>query len=261
MLLIIWCFLCVFPFVWTFFGSFKPFKELVSSPNMIPKTWTLDAYEAMLHRVNFVNAFGNSVLAAFLVTVVCVLTSAAMGYIFAKYTFPGKEIFFLVLLGTMMVPFSVVLVPLYVTIANLGMANQLAGIIVTGFWSTFGIFMLRQFMESLPGELIDAARIDGASEWRIFFTIVMPMSGAPMGALAVFVFLGNWDSLLWPLIVLNSPEKQTLPLVLAGLRNLWWNRYDMWAAGSMLTVIPVMILYSFASKYFIRGIAMTGLKA
>jgi multiple sugar transport system permease protein len=121
--------------------------------------------------------------------------------------------------------------------------------------------MLRQFMESLPGELIDAARIDGASEWRIFFTIVMPMSGAPMGALAVFVFLGNWDSLLWPLIVLNSPEKQTLPLVLAGLRNLWWNRYDMWAAGSMLTVIPVMILYSFASKYFIRGIAMTGLKA
>jgi len=221
----------------------------------------LSAYEMIFHRVNFVSAFFNSVISAVSVTVVCVLTSSAMGFIFAKYRFLGKELFFTILLATMMVPFSVVLVPLYVIIANLGMANQLSGIIVTGFWSTFGIFMMRQFMESLPGELLDAARIDGASEWRIFFTIVIPISAAPMGALAVFVFLGNWDSLLWPLIVLNSPDKQTLPLVLAGLRNLWWNRYDMWAAGSMLTIIPVMLLYAFASKYFIRGIAMTGLRA
>ena len=121
--------------------------------------------------------------------------------------------------------------------------------------------MMRQFMETIPSELLDAARIDGASEYRIFGQIVLPLATAPMAALAVFTFLGNWDSYLWPLVVMTSPEKQTVPLVLAGMRNLWWTRYEMWSAGSMLTVIPVMLLYSFMSKYFIRGIAMTGLKA
>ena len=106
-----------------------------------------------------------------------------------------------------------------------------------------------------------AARIDGASEWRIFFTIVLPMATSALAALIVFIFLFNWDNFLWPLVVLNSPEKQTLPLVLAGLRSLYWTRYEMWAAGSMLTVVPVMLIYIFASKYFIRGLAMTGLKA
>jgi multiple sugar transport system permease protein len=161
----------------------------------------------------------------------------------------------------MMVPFAVVMVPLYITIADFGLVDRLGGIIVTGFFSTFGIFMMRQFMESIPFELIDAARIDGASEWRIFFTLVMPMSLSPMSALAVFVFLGNWDSFMWPLIVLHSLKRQTIPLVLAGLRSLYGTRYDMWSAGSMLTVVPIMIIYSFASRYFIQGIAMTGLKA
>ena len=123
------------------------------------------------------------------------------------------------------------------------------------------MFMMRQFMETIPSELIDAARIDGASEWRIFVQIILPLSGAPLAALGIFAFLANWDSYLWPLVVLNSPERQTLPLILAGLRNLWWTRYEMWSAGSMLTVIPVMIIYAVASRYFIRGIAMTGMKA
>ncbi|MHB0857218.1 MAG: carbohydrate ABC transporter permease [Anaerolineae bacterium] len=259
--LIIQSCMAIVPFIWMIFASFKPFKELVSSRSLLPKVWTVQAYEDILGRVNFIPAFQNSVIAAVSVTTVTVLTSAALGYIFAKYRFPGKEQLFLLLLGTMMVPFSVVLVPLYITIADMGFVNQLFGIIITGFWSTFGIFMMRQFMESIPNELIDAARIDGASEWRTFFTLIMPMAASPMGALAVFAFLGNWDSLLWPLIVLNSPEKQTLPLVLAGLRSLYWNRYELWSAGSMLTVLPVMILYSFSSKYFIKGIAMTGLKA
>ncbi len=159
-----------------------------------------------------------------------------------------------------MVPFSVILVPLYVTIAKMGFSNHLTGLVVTGLWSTFGIFMLRQFMEGIPFELLDASRIDGASEWRIFLQIVLPLSKAPLAALATFTFLANWDSLLWPLVVLNSQDKQTLPLVLAGLRNLYWSRYDLWAAGAMLTVIPVMIVYSLGSRYFIQGIAMSGMK-
>jgi multiple sugar transport system permease protein len=253
--------LAVFPFIWMIFASFKTFKDLVSSTQMLPQVWTLNNYIEIASRINFPVAFLNSMIAATAVTVFTLLTSAALGYIFAKYRFWGKEKLFLLLLSTMMVPFAVVLVPLYLTVTGFGLANSLGGIIITGLWSSFGMFMLRQFMESIPFELIDAARIDGASEWRIFGQIVLPLSGAPMAALAVFAFLGNWDSYLWPLVVLSSPEKQTLPLVLAGLRNLWWTRYEMWSAGSMLTVVPVMLIYSLASKYFIRGIAMTGLKA
>jgi multiple sugar transport system permease protein len=159
-----------------------------------------------------------------------------------------------------MVPFAVVLVPLYITISNLGLANNLGGVMVVALWSTFGIFMMRQFMEGIPFELIDASRIDGASEWRIFFQIAIPLSKAPLGALAVFTVLWNWDNYLWPLVVLSSPNKQTLTLVLAGLRNLYWTRYDLWSAGSMLTIIPVMLVYIFASRYFIQGIALSGLK-
>ena len=253
--------LAIVPFIWMIFASFKTFKDLVSSTQMLPQVWTMNNYIEIISRINFPVAFLNSTISATSVTVFTLFTSAALGYVFAKYRFWGKEKLFMLLLSTMMVPFAVVMVPLYITITSFGFANSLSGIIITGLWSAFGMFMLRQFMETIPSELIDAARIDGASEWRIFGQIILPLSGAPLAALAIFAFLGNWDSYLWPLVVLSSPDKQTLPLVLAGLRNLWWTRYEMWSAGSMLTVVPVMLVYSLASKYFIRGIAMTGLKA
>ena len=259
--LIFFSLLAIMPFSWLVMASFKNYKELVSSKLFFPQVWTLANYEEILLRVNFISSFKNSVISAVSVTSVAVFTSAAAGFVFAKYRFPGKERLFTILLATMMVPFTVVLVPLYLTISDIGLMNTLAGIIVTGFWSTFGIFMMRQFMETIPSALLDAARIDGASEWRIFITIIIPMSTSPMAALAIFVFLGNWDSFLWPLVVLNSPEKQTIPLVLAGMRSLYWTRYEIWSAGSMLTVVPVMVVYAFASKYFIEGMAMTGLKA
>lgn len=253
--------LAVAPFGWMFLASFKSFKELVSSDALLPRVWTLNNYREILNRVNFLSALVNSVIVAVAVTTATLFTSAALGYVFAKYRFWGKEKLFLLLLSTMMAPFAVIIVPLYITITSLGLANSLGGIIITGLWSSFGMFMLRQFIETIPFELIDAARIDGAAEWRIFGQLIVPLSGAPLAALAVFTFLGNWDSYLWPLVVLSSPDRQTLPQVLAGLRNLWLTRYEMWSAGSMLTVVPVMVVYSLASKYFIRGIAMTGLKA
>ena len=261
LLLLVMVVVSIVPFVWMLFASFKNFKELVSSDDLLPHVWTLNNYREIVNRINFPSAFANSVIAAVAVTAATLMTSAALGYIFAKYHFWGKEKLFLLLLSTLMVPFAVVMVPLYITITSFGLANSLGGVIITGLWSSFGMFMLRQFMETIPSELIDAARIDGAAEWRIFGQIVLPLSSAPLAALAVFAFLGNWDSYLWPLVVLNSPDKQTLPQVLAGLRNLWLTRYEMWSAGSMLTVLPVMLVYALASKYFIRGIAMTGLKA
>jgi multiple sugar transport system permease protein len=254
-------FIALWPFVWSVFASFKAFKELTSSTDLLPHTWTLNDYSTVISSSNFLLGYLNSAIAAVSVTAAGLLTSAAVGYVFAKFHFWGKEKLFLLLLATLMVPFAVVLVPLYITISHMGLDDRLAGIIVTGFWSTFGIFMMRQFMESIPTELIEASRIDGASEWTTFFRVVIPLTTAPLAALGIFIFLGNWDSYLWPLVVLTSPDKQTLPVVLAGLTNLYWTRYDLWAAGSMMTIGPVVIVYLFASKYFIQGIAMTGLKA
>jgi multiple sugar transport system permease protein len=259
--LIVLTFTSVMPFVWMFFGSFKTYVELTSSKALLPIDWTFANYIQITQRVGFPRAFLNTTLVAIAVTLATLLTSSVAGYVFAKYRFWGREQLFTLLLSTLMVPFAVVLVPLYVTVANLALADTLAGIIITALCSTFGIFLMRQFIESIPNDLIDAGRIDGAGEWWIFSRVVLPLARAPLAALAVFTFLGNWDSFLWPLVVLTSPQNQTLPLVLAGLRSLYWSRYELYAAGSMLTVLPVMILYAAASKHFVQGIAMTGIKA
>jgi len=258
--LLILTFTSVMPFVWMFLGSFKTYIEITSSRALLPVSWTLDNYIQITQRIGFARAFLNTTMVAVSITFATLLTSSLAGYVFAKYRFWGRERLFTVLLSTMMVPFAVVLVPLYVTVANLGLADKLIGIVITSLCSTFGIFLMRQFMETIPNDLIDAGRIDGAGEWWIFSRVVLPLAKAPLSALAVFTFLGTWDSFLWPLVVLTSPENQTLPLVLAGLRNLYWSRYELYAAGSMLTVLPVMILYAIASKQFVRGIAMTGIK-
>jgi multiple sugar transport system permease protein len=149
---------------------------------------------------------------------------------------------------------------LFITIKDVGLVNRLGGIVVTALCSTFGIFMMRQAIETIPNEYLDAARIDGASEIWIFREVIMPLSAAAMSTLFVFTFLGSWDNFMWPSIILKSPDKQTLPLIIAGLRNLHWNRYNLWATGSMLTVVPVMIMFTLAQRQSLRGLAMTGLK-
>jgi multiple sugar transport system permease protein len=258
--LVVFSFVGVSPFVWMLFASFKKYRELVTSPDLLPHVWTVDNYLEVFNRLGFLGAFANSVIIATSTTATVLLTSSMMGYVFAKYRFAGKEVFFTALLATMMVPFAVVLVPLYIFISAIGASDHISGIILPGLYSTFGIFLMRQFMETIPGELLDAARIDGASEWRIFAQLVAPLSGAPLAALAILHFLSSWDSFLWPSIVLTSPEQQTLPVILNALKSLYWSRYDMWIAGSMLTIVPVMTIYAFASKQFVRGVAMTGLK-
>lgn len=258
--LIIACFVAVAPFVWSFLGSLKPFRELVSSSDMIPHVWTTKAYADILERVNIVDAFKNSLLIGIIVTASSLLTSSALGYVFAKYRFPGRDLLFLIVVSSLMVPFIAVLVPLYITVADAGLVNNLAGVVVVSLWTSFGVFMMRQFIQGIPDELIDAARIDGASEFYIYGRIIVPLSLSPLAALAVFVFLGSWDSFMWPSTVLTSADNQTVPLLLSGLKSLHFGRYDLWSAGSMLTVIPVMAVYLVASRYFIRGVAMTGLK-
>ncbi len=250
------------PFVWMFLGSFKDFKELTQfPPTILPQHFTLQNYAVVLFQINFLQAMVNSMFVAVAVTLATLATSATAGYVFATYQFRGKDALFVLLLSTMMVPFAVILIPLYVTISSLGLHDSLGGLIVTGLCSTFGIFMMRQFMATIPPELIDAGRIDGASEWWIFARIILPLSGAPLAALAVFTFHASWDNFLWPLVVLSSPEVKTLPLALASLTSLYWTRYDLWVTGSCLTVLPTLLIYAVAQKQFVRGIALSGLKA
>lgn len=250
------------PFVWMFLGSFKTFQELTQfPPTILPVHWTLQNYTEVLFQINFVRALLNSMLVAVAGTAATLVTSTVAGYVFAKYRFWGKDQLFVILLTTMMVPFGVILVPLYVTVSALGLHDNLGGIVVTGLCSTFGIFMMRQFIETVPNELLDAGRIDGASEWWIFGRIIVPLSAAPLAALAVFTFHASWDNFLWPLVVLTSPDVKTLPLALASLRSLYWTRYDLWVTGSCLTVLPTLLIYAVAQKQFVRGIALSGLKA
>lgn len=248
------------PFVWMLFASFKSYAELVSTQALLPHAWTLANYAEILSRMGFVRAFRNSGIVALPSTIAVVLTSTAAGYVFAKYRFPGREALFTLILSTMMVPFTVAIVPLFILMKDIGLVNTLRGMVLTGLCSTFGIFMMRQAIETIPNDYIDAARIDGAGEAWIVRQVIMPLSGAAMSTLAVFTFLGSWDSYLWPSIMLKSSDRHTLPIIIAGMRSLYRNRYQIWAAGSMLTVIPVMLLFSVAQKQFIGGLAMTGLK-
>jgi len=258
--LLVGAFTSLSPFVWMVFGSFKRFPEVVTSPRLLPATWALDNYREILERVGFLVAFRNSALIAIPATVMVILTSTAAGYIFAKYSFRMKEILFTILLATMMVPFMVVVIPLFITMSDLGLINKLVGVLVTSLCSTFGIFLMRQAIETIPNDYIDAARIDGASEPWIFRQVIVPLARPSIATLAVFTFLGNWDSYMWPSIVLKSASRYTLPIVIASMRSLFMTRYNIWSAGSMLTVVPVMLLFTIAQKQFIKGLALAGLK-
>lgn len=260
LILLVGAFVAVAPFLWMACASVKTFSEVVSSQALLPKVCTLANYQDILERVGFLRAFLNSFLVAVPATTGVVLGSTAMGYVLAKYQFWGKEIVFRLLLSTLMVPFTVVVIPLFLTMQDLGLINKLGGVLVTSLCSTFGIFLMRQTIETIPNDYIDAARIDGASEVWILRQVIAPLARSAIATLAVFTFLGNWDSYMWPSILLKSPSQQTIPVVLAGMQSLFVERYHIWSAGSMLTVIPVMILFTLAQKQFISGLALSGLK-
>ena len=250
----------ILPFVWMFCASFKTYVEVVNSRVLLPEVWSLANYVKITGRIGFLRAFQNSGSVAIPATVAVIITSTAAGYVFAKYNFPGKELIFRLILSTMMVPFTVAIIPLFIAMSNVGLVNTLRGIILTSLCSTFGIFLMRQAIETIPNDYIDAARIDGAGEAWILRQVIVPLAGSAIATLAVFTFLGQWDSYLWPSIMLKSSKNHTIPIVLAGMRGLYVDRYNIWAAGSMLTVIPVMLLFSVAQKQFIGGLSMAGLK-
>jgi multiple sugar transport system permease protein len=255
--------LMIAPFYWTIITSFKSPEEV----RLFPPTWwpaapTLEHWIGLTNLTfgSFAVFFRNSAFISFTVTALILLTSALCGYVFAKHHFRGRDALFIGILSMMMIPFNISIIPLYAMMVDFGWTNTYWPLIIPSLYSPFGIFLMRQFISSIPDELLDAARIDGASEFGIFFKVVVPMSTAALGALAIFTFIGQWDDFLWPMIIIDEAELYTLPLALSRFRGRVTMDVGGLAAASLVAVIPVIIVYLLAQRRFIEGIAMTGLK-
>ncbi len=252
-----------FPFYWGLITSFKPPSELTASPPIFwPHIFSAAAnYSQVFKDIPMGRYYLNSLYVASVSTVAVLFTSSLGGYIFEKFRFRGKELFFMGIIATMMVPFPVRVIPLYLIFRQLGLLDTLAGLYVGALMSAYGIFLMRQFVKSVPNELLDAARIDGSSEFAIYVRIVVPLCRPALAALGIFHFVSEWDSFLWPLLVIDSMMNRTLPLGIAtyryGFGMLEWN---LIMASAMLAMIPVLIVFLIGQKQFIEGITLTGLK-
>jgi multiple sugar transport system permease protein len=250
------------PFIWMALASFKPEKEIRRvPPTWLPETWTLDNFRELFTRLDFPLYFFNSLLVAVLITAGNLLFCSLLGYALAKLDFPGRRGLFLVVLGMLMVPGMVTFVPQFVLVSNMGLANSYAGLVLPLLAGPFGVFLMRQFLRSIPDELIEAARVDGAGEWRIFFRVVLPLCRPALATLTILTFLASWNSFLWPLVVATTEDKYTLPVALA-LYSVGQNRTDfsLLLAGAVVVVLPVLIIFLILQRHFLRGIATTGLK-
>ena len=251
------------PFVWAVLTSLKPVSEILRvPPTFLPQTWTLKSYQTIFNDPNvpIFRFFFNSLFVAVMHVVITLFTSSLAGYVFAKFRFMGRNASFSFILAQMMVPFQVVMIPTYLILVKLHLVNSLFGLIVPGIIDSFGIFLMRQFIESIPSELIDAARIDGASEFAIYWQIILPQLGASLATLGIFNFMASWNDYLWPLIVITTQEKRTLPLLLTWYNTAHGTRYDLTMAASVLVLLPILVVYIFFQRWIVRGVALTGFK-
>ena len=250
------------PFVWMILGSFKPQGELLRvPPTWWPESPTLENYRSLFSKENFLRYFFNSTVVAVIITVANVTFCSMVGYALAKLRFRGKKLVFALVMGTLMVPGMVTFVPLFVLVANLGLVDTYPGLILPFLVTPFGVFLMRQFIIELPDDLLDAGRIDGAGELRIFRQIILPLCGPGLATLGILTFLGSWNNFLWPLVVAQTQEHYTLPVALA-LFSTGQNQtnYGLLLAGATVVVLPILIVFLVFQRRFIEGIATTGIK-
>jgi multiple sugar transport system permease protein len=253
----------VVPFIWVLLTSLKPASEIVKvPPSFFPQRWSFQSYQTIFSdpRVPLARFYFNSLFVAGSRVLITLFTSSLAGYIFARYTFAGKSVAFAFILAQLMIPFQVVMIPAYLILVKLHLVDTLWGLIIPSMVDAFGIFLMRQFVESLPSELIDAGRIDGASEFGIYWRIVLPQMGAALATLGIFTFMGTWNDYLWPLIVITTHEKRTLPLLLTWYNSQHGTRYDLTMAASVLVLLPILLVYVLFQRWIVRGVALTGFK-
>jgi multiple sugar transport system permease protein len=276
LVLVVIAIICAAPFVWMLSASFEPLGQIFSwPPHWLPSNPTLHNYTAFMSSgSNIGRWFLNSALVTGAVTILQTFLGALAAYAFAKRRFPGRDLIFYLFLGTMMFPGAVLFIPNYIILKDIplfggnnllgqgghGWLNSYWGLIVPGAISAFAIFLLRQYMKSIPDDLLDAARMDGGSELWIFWRVVLPLSRPALAAVAIFTFGFFWQDYLWPLIVLNSPSLYTLPLGLGQFSQQNRTVWDLLMAGSVISVAPVIVVFLIFQRHFIQGIAMSGMK-
>jgi ABC-type glycerol-3-phosphate transport system permease component len=246
----------VFPFLWMLASSFKPFAEIFAGDSFLPKTLTLQNYVGIFEQGNALLKIWNSLFIATTGTLVSLFLCALGGYAFAKFHFPGRRTLFSLMLATMVIPFAVVMVPLFILMRNVfGWIDTPWPLIVPTAANAVGIFFMRQYMMSLPDEMLDAARVDGASELGIFLRVVLPTSIPGLASLAIIFFMARWNDFLWPLAVLRSEENQTVPLMLLALQGPpGRTAFDLLMAGSVVSVLPMLVLFLFFQRYLVAGV-------
>jgi multiple sugar transport system permease protein len=249
------------PFAWMIASSFKANAEITSAlPSFFPRAATGRNYSLVFSRFDFLGFFRNSLLVAGAKTAIIAYTSLVCGYVFAKYRFRLKEPLFALILGTMMIPWPVTIIPMYDIMTRLHLANSYASLIVPALLSSFGIFMMRQFISGIADSFIEAARIDGANELYILHRIIAPLCVNAISAIVIFHFLWSWEDFLWPYLMITDESRQLLPVALKNFNGRFYTNYGGLFAATALSIIPVLTVYLFFQKRFIAGVALAGIK-
>ncbi len=251
------------PFIYVLFASLKTPAEIIRvPPTFFPAEPTFSNYLRIFDdaRLPLGTFFANSGFVAFARVLITLFTSSLAGYIFARYEFSGKNLFFGVIMAQIMIPFQMIMIPLYLILVQMGLIDTLWGLIIPAMIDAFGIFMMRQFIEGIPREIIDAGRIDGASEFRIYRDLILPQLKAPLASLGIFTFMATWNDYLWPLIVITTHEKRTLPLLLTWFSNQHGNRPGLTMAASVIVLLPVLLIYIIFQRQIVANAATTGFK-
>lgn len=254
-------FLVLLPVIWMIFTSFKPEGSIIAHPSeLLPTHWTFTNYRDVLNAIPFARQFGNTLVFAGTVTIVSLLFDSMTAYALARLDFPGKRVLFIAVLLFLMLPIQITLIPVYQLVAKLGLVNTFPGLIVPRATNAFGIFFLRQFFLGIPRDLSEAARIDGAGEFRIYWRIILPLARPALLTLGLFHFMFNWNDLLWPLIITTSTDMQTLPAGLALFTGEHVVQYGLLMAGATMAMLPMLVAFIVVQRKFIQGIATTGFK-
>jgi len=255
--------IALLPFAWMVLSSFKTLKEIRQiPPTFVPQEFTLDNYVKVLDDPDLPLGifYRNSAIIAVANVIQVLFTSSLFGYIFAKFEFKGKKALFWFILSLMMIPHQMTMIPGYLILAKLGLINNLLGLIIPAAIDAFGIFLFRQFALSIPNELLDAARVDGAGEFYIYRRIVLPQLGPALATFGMLTFMFNWNAYLWPLIVLTEKNVRTLPIILTWFSNQQVDKTNLTMAASVLVILPVLFVFLLVQKWIVEGITLSGLK-
>jgi multiple sugar transport system permease protein len=249
------------PFMWMISTSFKSAGALMAIPiEWIPKEATFASYVKIFTQLPFARSLLNSTIVSVASTLLTITSSSMAAFVFAKFDFKYKNLLFTLFLASMMIPIQVTGIPIFIILMKLGLINSYLGVILPTVFNVFAIFLLRQYMKNISNDFIEAAYMDGANFFQVYWKIVMPMSIVPVTTLLVINFMGYWNDYFWPLIVLTNQDLMTLPVLLSRLNTQYTTEVNTLMAGSLISMIPILLVYAFAQKYFIRGIQEGGIK-